>query len=75
MSTQENPSPEDGWDWQVLVNDEEQHSLWPAHREVPAGWRRVGPIGAKQTCLDHIEANWTDLRPASLRRAMRADSQ
>ena len=65
-----NPSPEDGWDWQVLINDEKQFSLWPEHRDAPAGWRRVGPIGAKQSCLDYIDSNWTDLRPASLRRAL-----
>jgi MbtH protein len=52
----------------VLVNDEDQHSLWPADMTVPAGWRTVhGPAG-RQECLDHIEAAWTDIRPVSARR-------
>lgn len=50
----------------VLVNDENQHSLWPQFAPVPEGWRNVfGPDG-RQPCLDYIETNWTDLRPASL---------
>lgn len=55
-------------DFEVVVNDEEQYSIWPAKQEVPAGWRSVGVRGPKQTCLDHIEEVWTDLRPLSLRR-------
>lgn len=51
----------------VLVNDEEQHSLWPAFAPVPDGWRQVAGPAARQECLDHVEANWTDLRPLSLR--------
>jgi MbtH protein len=54
----------------VLVNEEGQHSLWPAFREVPAGWAAVGPRGTRRECLDWIEANWTDLRPRSLVLAM-----
>lgn len=50
----------------VLVNDENQHSLWPSTIEVPDGWTIVHPADAKQTCLDYIEAHWTDLRPKSL---------
>jgi MbtH protein len=57
----------------VLVNDEEQHSLWPAFAEVPAGWRVVFGEEGRQQCLDFIEQNWTDLRPKSLRDAMAAD--
>ncbi|MFB6891326.1 MbtH family protein [Kitasatospora sp. NPDC056327] len=54
----------------VLVNDEGQHSLWPSFAEVPAGWTTgFGPAG-RQECLDHVEATWTDMRPASLVRAM-----
>jgi MbtH protein len=50
----------------VLVNDENQHSLWPQFAPVPDGWRNIfGPDG-RQACLDYIETNWTDLRPASL---------
>ncbi|MFE2130808.1 MULTISPECIES: MbtH family protein [Streptomyces] len=57
----------------VLVNDEEQHSLWPSFAEIPAGWRVVFGEESRQLCLEHVEANWTDLRPKSLRDAMAAD--
>ncbi|MFD1147576.1 MbtH family protein [Saccharothrix hoggarensis] len=50
----------------VLVNDENQHSLWPSFVDVPAGWRPVHGEASRQSCLDYIEANWTDMRPASL---------
>lgn len=50
----------------VLVNDEGQHSLWPAFAEVPAGWSVAYGEDTRQACLDHIEASWTDLRPRSL---------
>jgi MbtH protein len=60
---------EDG-QYLVLVNDEGQHSLLPADRELPAGWTGVGPKGKRKGCLDWIEANWTDMRPKSLRAAM-----
>lgn len=53
----------------VLVNDENQHSLWPAPLEVPRGWRQVHGPGERQECLDVIERAWTDMRPASLVRA------
>jgi MbtH protein len=50
----------------VLRNDEDQHSLWPAFAEVPAGWTLVhGPAG-REECLDYVRANWTDLRPRSV---------
>jgi uncharacterized protein YbdZ (MbtH family) len=51
----------------VLVNDEDQHSLWPAEFDVPAGWRSVYGEAGRQACLDYIEENWTDLRPRSAR--------
>lgn len=54
----------------VVVNDEEQHALWPADLEVPAGWRMEGFRGSEQECSDHVDRVWTDMRPASLRRAM-----
>jgi MbtH protein len=54
----------------VLVNDEGQHSLWPSFVEVPAGWTVVHGEESRQSCLDHIEANWTDMRPKSLIAAM-----
>ncbi len=52
----------------VLVNDEEQHSLWPAALAVPAGWRVVHGEDTRQACLDYVETNWTDIRPLSARR-------
>jgi len=57
----------------VLVNDENQHSLWPAFVEVPAGWQVAHPEASRQACLDYIEANWTDLRSRSLIQAMDSD--
>jgi MbtH protein len=56
--------------FRVVVNHEEQYSLWPADRDPPAGWTDGGKVGTRQECLDHIEAVWTDMRPKSLRRAM-----
>ncbi|BBM85064.1 MbtH family protein [Candidatus Uabimicrobium amorphum] len=62
-------------DWQdgelkVVVNHEEQYSIWPADREAPEGWREVGVRGDKATCLEYIEKHWTDMRPLSLRKQM-----
>ncbi|MGP4019363.1 MbtH family protein [Saccharopolyspora sp. 5N708] len=50
----------------VLVNDENQHSLWPSFVEVPAGWRIAFGEDSREACLSYVEANWTDLRPRSL---------
>lgn len=68
MST--NPFDDDEGTFYVLINDEEQHSLWPVFAPVPEGWRVVfgGEHGTtRQECLEYIETNWTDLRPKSLR--------
>jgi len=65
-----NPFESEDADYRVLVNHEEQYSLWPAFREVPAGWTATGPRGKRQECLDWIEQNWTDMRPRSLAEAM-----
>jgi len=54
----------------VVVNDEEQYSIWPEDRALPAGWRAEGTSGSKDACLDHIEQVWTDMRPKSLRDAL-----
>ncbi|HEV7657714.1 MAG TPA: MbtH family protein [Mycobacteriales bacterium] len=51
----------------VVVNDEEQYSVWPADRALPAGWRDEGTAGSRRACLDHIDRVWTDMVPASLR--------
>jgi uncharacterized protein YbdZ (MbtH family) len=56
--------------YRVVVNHEEQYSIWPADRECPLGWRDAGKTGAKSECLAHIESVWTDMRPLSLRRQM-----
>jgi MbtH protein len=53
--------------YKVLVNHEEQYSIWPADREAPAGWREAGKSGPKAECLAYVEEVWTDLRPKSLR--------
>ena len=53
----------------VLINDEEQRSLWPAGIPVPPGWRVELSDSDRQGCLDHIERHWTDMRPKSLRTA------
>lgn len=55
---------------EVVVNHEEQYSIWPAHREPPAGWRKAGKQGTKAECLAWIEEVWTDMRPLSLRKKM-----
>lgn len=54
----------------VVMNHEEQYSIWFADRELPAGWRAVGKTGSKQECLAHIGEIWTDMRPLSLRKWM-----
>ncbi|MET8282590.1 MbtH family NRPS accessory protein [Micromonospora sp. NPDC005174] len=54
--------------YSVVVNHEEQYSIWPAERPVPAGWRAEGTTGSREECLDHVERVWVDMRPASLRR-------
>lgn len=58
----------------VVVNPEEQYSIWPVDREIPAGWRAVGKSGKKTECLEYIEQVWTDMRPLSLRKQMEADA-
>jgi len=60
-------------EFRVVVNDEDQYSIWPADRPSPAGWRAAGFAGTREDCLAHVDAVWTDLRPRSLRLAMDAD--
>lgn len=64
-----NPFEVDNAEYLVLVNAENQYSLWPGFREIPGGWNAVGPTGAKQVCLDWIEVHWLDMRPKSLTEA------
>jgi len=63
----------DSGTYQVVVNDEEQYSVWPVDRAEPLGWRTVGVRGTKDECLAHIERVWTDIRPLSLRRRIEND--
>ncbi|MFH8348656.1 MbtH family protein [Streptomyces sp. NPDC018045] len=56
----------------VLVNDERQHSLWPASIEVPDGWTVAKTADTRDACLAYVEEHWTDMRPASLIEAMAA---
>jgi MbtH protein len=58
---------EDSMEYTVVINHEEQYSIWPTGREIPAGWRAVGKEGRKRDCLDYIEQVWTDMRPLSVR--------
>lgn len=56
----------------VVINHEEQYSIWPDFKQIPHGWRDTGFRGLKQACLDHINTVWTDMRPLSLRQKMDA---
>jgi MbtH protein len=61
---------EDTTIYKVVVNHEEQYSIWPADRENPLGWKDVGKTGLKDECLAYIGEVWTDMRPLSLRKRM-----
>ncbi|MFV8320693.1 MbtH family protein [Mycobacterium sp. 23] len=65
-----NPFDDDAGLFRVVVNAEEQHSLWPVLVEVPAGWQTVFGAATRAECLDYVERNWSDMRPRSLREAM-----
>lgn len=69
-----NPFEDEDGEFMVLVNAEQQYSLWPTFRDVPAGWTAVGPRGSRKECLDYIEENWTDMRPKSLADQMSEDA-
>lgn len=62
-----NPFDDDNGIFFLLVNYEEQHSLWPSFADIPAGWTVVHGGADRQACLDFIDQNWTDVRPRSLR--------
>jgi MbtH protein len=61
--------------YKVVLNHEEQYSIWPADRENAPGWRDEGRRGTKKECLDHIQTVWTDMRPLSLRQHMERQKQ
>ncbi|MER7585259.1 MbtH family NRPS accessory protein [Kitasatospora sp. NPDC097691] len=67
MDSRTNDIPADAEMFRVVVNHEEQYSVWPLDREIPAGWRDAGMQGDKEACLAHVEEVWTDMRPLSLR--------
>ncbi|OBH12845.1 MbtH family protein [Mycobacterium sp. E1747] len=65
-----NPFDDENGTFFVLVNDEEQHSLWPSFADKPAGWRVVYGEATRAECLEYIEQNWTDIRPKSLQESI-----
>jgi len=56
--------------YKVVMNHEEQYSIWPAHRENAPGWKDAGQSGMKDACLSYIKTVWTDMRPLSVRKKM-----
>jgi MbtH protein len=64
----------DDIEYQVVVNAEEQYSIWPVGRELPLGWQVAPKAGSKSECLAYIEEVWVDMRPASLRRELARDA-
>ncbi|GAB3740224.1 MbtH family protein [Nocardiopsis nanhaiensis] len=69
-----NPFEDEQGTYLVLVNDENQHSLWPSFAGVPAGWRQAFGPAARHECLEHVESSWTDMRPQSLIERMSQES-
>jgi MbtH protein len=70
-----NPFEDENGVYHVLVNDEGQHSIWPAFVPAPNGWTIVHKSDTRAACLDFVERNWTDLRPKSLIKAMDAAAE
>ena len=60
----------DDTEFNVVINHEEQYSIWPVYKAPVPGWNNVGFRGSKAECLDYIDKHWTDMRPLSLRKAM-----
>jgi MbtH protein len=61
--------------YKVVVNHEEQYSIWPSDRDNPPGWREAGKVGTKADCLAFIEEVWTDIRPLSVRKRMESEGE
>jgi MbtH protein len=61
-----NPFDDDDASFLVLINEEGQHSLWPAHLGAPDGWRTVYGPAARSACLGYVDDHWSDMRPLSL---------
>jgi len=70
-----NPFDDPAGTFSVLINDEEQYSLWPSFARVPDGWSVAYGETSRSACLDYIDAYWTDMRPRSLVEAMKRDSE
>ena len=70
-----NDEKEDTTIYKVVVNHEEQYSIWPEGRENALGWRDAGKSGPKAECLEYIKEVWTDMRPLSLRKKMEEASR
>lgn len=56
--------------WKVVINIEDQYSIWPTSKDIPLGWRPEGKAGTKEECLAHIKEVWVDMRPKSLKELM-----
>jgi MbtH protein len=70
-----NPFDDESAQFLVLVNDENQHSLWPVFADVPDGWRTAFGPGDRASAVGYVEKSWTDMRPKSLADAMAADAE
>ncbi len=70
MDSEDTNTHTDEPSYRVVINHEEQYSIWPIHKENPAGWEDAGTSGTKEECLAYIGEVWTDMRPLSLRRQM-----
>lgn len=66
---------DDSINFRVVANHQEQYSIWPSFKDIPAGWIAVGPEGNREECLDYIEKVWTDMRPKVLRDKMRSEGE
>lgn len=67
MTTEER---DDTTTYRVVMNHEEQYSIWAVDRDLPLGWTEAGKTGSKAECLEHVKTVWTDMRPLSLRKRM-----
>jgi MbtH protein len=70
-----NPFENEDGEYLVLINEEGQHSLWPAFLDIPLGWKATGPRGKRSACLAWIDEHWTDMRPRSLVLKMEDEKQ
>ena len=69
------PGDSDQTIYKVVINDEEQYSIWPANRKNAMGWKDAGKTGTKEECLAYIQEVWTDMRPKSLRDKMKKEQR